>query len=288
MTTNKRKVNVLKGRKGFQETEKAAPSSDANLGDTNTIERDPCEAFPQDQDFFEYQCVYRNALRVEFPDLDADLIDDQLMSNAYGNYYHAVNQLAREGKSITQTMLADLNEPNRRYIEHHYGELVESNEPPASFADMDATNPNIVHDLQARIDKLGLIREYDIAKVGKVHSGELTERQHLHLTTALTPAVTEFSKRLRIADRKAREGNADDFTRLIQAREDMKSFCEQYDEHSKTFDFNSVEVENRRLYYPLFLQKTAFDVGVEDAGEFVGSIDQTAASIRARRAARKA
>ena len=138
---NGRELNVKKGEKGFQETERSAPSSDANLGDTSIFERDQNEAFPEDQDLFEYQSAYRNALRVEFPDEDADLIDDQVMSNAYGNYYRAVNQLAREGQPITQTMLADLNEPNRRYLEQNYGELIES----TSSAHVDNMDASVKH-----------------------------------------------------------------------------------------------------------------------------------------------
>jgi hypothetical protein len=294
--TNKSTVNVVKGKQGFQETQKDE-AADANLADVSAdTYESPRFAYPERQTLEQYRIAHAASMLEDYPELLESDISKITEDTTYVAYFNAVNQRARDDMPLSEDMLKDLNEPNRRYIEQNYGHLIEPDEddlPPwiltgavPGYGGKDENDPNVVHDLRTEIDAMGLTREFDIAKVGDVYFGRITERQHSALYAAVTPGAQRFDLLHQPASMKARiDGDTGPYTDLMQTRENMKAFCDMYDKHADEVEYDE-ETDNRRLYYPLFIARTGTDIGLNDGGAYFDGIEKAVADMKSRRAAR--
>jgi type I restriction enzyme, R subunit len=108
-----------------------------------------------------------------------------------------------------------------------------------------ATDPNLVHDIAAKLDAAGI---YDEADVDTVADTWVKGKGNQALDSAFAPAVTRFHSRRAtaiVADDKAELDALDIFVK------DLGSFVRVYDFMSQIIDYSSPALEKRSIFYRL-------------------------------------
>jgi type I restriction enzyme, R subunit len=122
-------------------------------------------------------------------------------------------------------------------------EILESFKPYYEGATMVATtDPNLVHQIAAKLDQAGL---YDLADV-EAAAKAFREGSNGKLSGAVSPAWHAFN------DAKAKAKKADDkeeLDRLTLFRTDLDAYVRAYEFLSQIFDFENPELEKRNIFY---------------------------------------
>ncbi|WP_091723685.1 type I restriction enzyme subunit R domain-containing protein [Pseudarthrobacter equi] len=107
------------------------------------------------------------------------------------------------------------------------------------------TDPDIVHDLQAKLDSAGI---YEISEVEATAAAWVGKTTHEKLKGFVAPAQSRF----RVRYQKAREdGDKTAQDALDLFRKDLGSFIRAYDFLSQIIDYQDTDLEKRSIFYKL-------------------------------------
>lgn len=125
-------------------------------------------------------------------------------------------------------------------------EIRTSFEPYFTDASLESvTNPNIVHDISAKLDQAAIFTE------GQVHAcaeAWLTRAGNSALSAAVKPAQVEFDKRYRDA---VKRDDASEVEALEVFRKDVSSFVRLYDFMSQVVNYGDPDLEGRSIFLRL-------------------------------------
>ncbi len=131
----------------------------------------------------------------------------------------------------------------------------------------DATDPNRVFDLRAKLDAAG---HYDDFEVERVVAAELNpQARQSDLVKALEPVVDRLMKRFKAAqaalhaaneqsDAKARQEAKAELDALVLFKADMGTYLRLYTFLSQIFDYGNTSIEKRALFYKRLLPLLEF------------------------------
>ena len=104
------------------------------------------------------------------------------------------------------------------------------------------TDPNVIHDIQSKIDHAGIYSEEDIDSVVQA---SLVEKSNSRLSAALAPVKERFWHAY-----KSAENNQDfeEIDRLMQFRSNVSKFSEAYDFLSQLYNYENSELEKRSIF----------------------------------------
>jgi type I restriction enzyme, R subunit len=158
----------------------------------------------------------------------------------------AVQTLSRLNRTVPgkQTFILDfVNEPD---------EILESFKPYYREASMsEVTDPNIVHDLQTKLDAGDVYTEADVDRLAKAW---FTQQGHNAIAAAMQPAKSRFNHRYDAAQ------HADDsktVAELDMFRKNLTSFVNAYDFLSQIINYADTALEKRSIFYRLLARKIA-------------------------------
>ncbi len=110
------------------------------------------------------------------------------------------------------------------------------------------TNPDIVHDLQAKLDGAGIYDQSDVERAVQVWIGKAS---HEELTASVAPARSVFRTRYRAAV-EAKDTSAKDDLEMF--RKDLGTFIRAYDFLSQIIDYQDTDLEKRSIFYRLLIR----------------------------------
>ncbi|MDY7544617.1 hypothetical protein [Cryobacterium sp. 5B3] len=105
------------------------------------------------------------------------------------------------------------------------------------------SDPNIVHDIKAKLDSLHIYEEYEVDAAAAV---EVFKKGNNALTAAVAPGKERFNKRYNAA---LLEGDGVELDRLDLFRGDLTAFINAYDFLSQIINYEDTSVEKHALYY---------------------------------------
>ncbi|TQJ33050.1 type I restriction endonuclease subunit R [Arthrobacter sp. SLBN-122] len=107
------------------------------------------------------------------------------------------------------------------------------------------TDPDIVHDLQAKLDKTGIYEESEVEQTAAAWVGKVS---HELLRATVEPARSRFKVRYQ----QARDANdTAGMDALDIFRKDLGSFIRAYDFLSQIIDYQDTDLEKRSIFYKL-------------------------------------
>ncbi|MDQ0000464.1 type I restriction enzyme R subunit [Pseudarthrobacter sulfonivorans] len=107
------------------------------------------------------------------------------------------------------------------------------------------TDPDIVHDLQSKLDNAGI---YEVSEVENTAAAWVGKSSHEALKGFVAPAQSRFRVRYRKA-REEKDKTAQDALDLF--RKDLGSFIRAYDFLSQIIDYQDTALEKRSIFYKL-------------------------------------
>lgn len=107
------------------------------------------------------------------------------------------------------------------------------------------TDPDIVHDLQTKLDNSGI---YEISEVEQTAAAWVGKSSHEELKGLVTPAKSRFQVRYQKA-REEGDKTAQDTLDLF--RKDLGSFIRAYDFLSQIIDYQDTDLEKRSIFYKM-------------------------------------
>jgi type I restriction enzyme R subunit len=152
----------------------------------------------------------------------------------------AVQTLSRLNRTCTgktQTFVLDfVNKPD---------EILAAFAPYYRTAELaDVSDPNILHELQTKLDGERLYTEAEIGAFCTAYfDPQGTQKQ---LQARIAPAVDRFRVRLRAAEERGDKGELD---ALGIFRKDLGSFVRAYEFLAQIFDYGDTELEQRNVFY---------------------------------------
>lgn len=142
-------------------------------------------------------------------------------------------------KTAAMTQVVDfVNEPE---------EIRKSFEPYFADAFLEtATDPNLVHDLAAKLDTAGI---YTQAEIDQCAEAVVTGRGHHALAAAVDPGKKRFAERYQAAlIHNGGEGDKAALAELDMFRKDVGSFVRLYDFMSQIIDYGDPALEKKQIY----------------------------------------
>jgi type I restriction enzyme R subunit len=112
----------------------------------------------------------------------------------------------------------------------------------------DITDPNIVHDMQAKLAHAGI---YDTSDVDRVASAALAVKGNNALSAALSPAQDRFWKKLIAA--QTEKDRAEEDT-LLDFRKTVESFIKAYSFLSQLYNYGDTELEKTFIFLKLLIR----------------------------------
>jgi type I restriction enzyme R subunit len=110
------------------------------------------------------------------------------------------------------------------------------------------TDPDIVHDLQTKLDGAGI---YDSSDVDRAVAAWVGKGSHEELNASVAPARSVFRTRYRTAVEAGDKGAQD---QLDMFRKDLGSFIRAYDFLSQIIDYQDTDLEKRSIFYKLLIR----------------------------------
>lgn len=107
------------------------------------------------------------------------------------------------------------------------------------------TNPNIVHDISAKLDQAGIFTD---AQVQACAAAWLARAGNNALSAAIKPAQAEFTKRYQDA---VKRDDTSELEALEMFRKDVSSFVRLYDFMSQVVDYGDADLEGRSIFLRL-------------------------------------
>jgi type I restriction enzyme R subunit len=150
----------------------------------------------------------------------------------------------------------------------------------------DVTDPNIVLDLKAKLDALGLYDENEIDRVVNVVM-DLNARQKQY-EAAITPVADRLLKQFTAAktaraealDDKAAKAAKDEMDTLILFKADMQTYLRIYTFLSQIIDYGNTDFEKRSIFYRALVRLLKF--GREREGVDLSEVKLTHHHVRNR------
>lgn len=105
------------------------------------------------------------------------------------------------------------------------------------------SDPNIVHDIKAKLDSLHIYEEYEVDAAASV---QVFKKGNNALTAAVAPGKERFNKRY---DAALLEGDGLEIDRLDLFRGDLTAFINAYDFLSQIINYEDTSVEKHAIYY---------------------------------------
>ena len=153
----------------------------------------------------------------------------------------------------------------------------------------DVTDPNIVLDLKAKLDALGLYDENEIDRVVNVVM-DLNARQKQYeaaitpvadrLLKQFTAAKTARAEALAAKDDKAAQAAKDEMDTLILFKADMQTYLRVYTFLSQIIDYGNTDFEKRSIFYRALVRLLKF--GREREGVDLSEVKLTHHHVRNR------
>ncbi|WP_026544121.1 type I restriction endonuclease [Arthrobacter sp. 35/47] len=110
------------------------------------------------------------------------------------------------------------------------------------------TDPDIVHDLQTKLDGTGI---YDSSDVERAVAAWVGKVSHEELNASVAPARSVFRKRYQAAVEAGDKAVQD---ALDMFRKDLGSFIRAYDFLSQIIDYQDTDLEKRSIFYRLLIR----------------------------------
>jgi type I restriction enzyme R subunit len=110
------------------------------------------------------------------------------------------------------------------------------------------TDPDIVHDLQTKLDNAGI---YEISEVESTAAAWVGKTSHEELKSFVAPAKSRFKARYQKA-RDDGDKTAQDALDLF--RKDLGSFIRAYDFLSQIIDYQDTDLEKRSIFYKMLVR----------------------------------
>lgn len=130
------------------------------------------------------------------------------------------------------------------------------------------TDPNIVHDMQAKLEHAGI---YDNGDVERVVSAALAGKGNNALSAALAPVVDTFTKRLQAAQENKDRTSEDS---LLDFRKTVESFIKAYSFLSQLYNYGDTDIEKTFIFLKLLIRLIRGGADIE-------SIDLTQVELKA-------
>lgn len=153
----------------------------------------------------------------------------------------------------------------------------------------DVTDPNIVLDLKAKLDALGLYDENEIDRVVNVVM-DLSAKQKQYeaaitpvadrLLKQFTAAKTARAEALAAKDDKAAQAAKDEMDTLILFKADMQTYLRVYTFLSQVIDYGNTDFEKRSIFYRALVRLLKF--GREREGVDISEVKLTHHHVRNR------
>ena len=172
------------------------------------------------------------------PLLSAMYVDKKLSGVTAVQTLSRLNRTA-PGKELTY-VLDFVNDPD---------EILEAFLPYFRDAQLSSiTDPNIVHDMQAKLEHAGI---YDSGDVERVVSVALAGKGNNALSAALAPAVDRFSKQLQAAQAIKDKAAEDE---LLVFRKTVESFIKAYSFLSQLYNYGDTDIEKTYIFLKLLIR----------------------------------
>lgn len=127
------------------------------------------------------------------------------------------------------------------------------------------TDPNLVHDIAAKLDTAAIYTPAEIDQCAKAFVTG-TSTTHGALTAAVDPGKKRFADRYHAAlVHNGGEGDKAALTELDMFRKDVGSYVRLYDFMSQIIDYGDPELEKKQIYLRL-LDVPGHDVGSRRVG----------------------
>ena len=151
----------------------------------------------------------------------------------------------------------------------------------------DVTDPNLVYDLRAKLDGLGLYDNFEVDRVVAVEMNPKAKQGDL--IAALEPVVDRLLTRYKDAKQrwqnaiasentKAAQGASDEMNTLVLFKKDMGAYQRLYSFLSQIFDYGSTEIEKRFIFFSRLMPLLEF--GREREGIDLSKVVLTHHSIK--------
>lgn len=172
------------------------------------------------------------------PLLSAMYVDKKLSGVTAVQTLSRLNRTA-PGKDTTY-VLDFVNEPE---------EILESFLPYFRDAQLSGiTDPNIVHDMQAKLEHAGI---YDNGDVERVVTTALAGKANNALSAALAPVVDRFTKKLQAAQTEKDRASEDS---LLDFRKTVESFIKAYSFLSQLYNYGDTDIEKTFIFLKLLIR----------------------------------
>lgn len=199
------------------------------------------EAFKSDE--FQVMLV-ANKFQTGFdqPLLVAMYVDKKLSGVSAVQTLSRLNRTAT-GKDATY-VLDFVNDPN---------DILESFKPYFRDAQLsDVTDPNIIHDIQTKLDHAGIYDQHHVERAAKVFIEGQGRRGNNELSAALAEPKDRFWKKL---DEAREEKNNLEIDRLYDFRKTVDSFVKAYGFLSQLYNYGDTDLEKHYLFLKFFAKE---------------------------------
>ncbi|PZS31231.1 MAG: restriction endonuclease subunit R [Pseudonocardiales bacterium] len=177
------------------------------------------------------------------PLLVAMYVDKQLSGVTAVQTLSRLNRTYAKGGKDTTFVLDFVNDPD---------EILEAFKPYYRKAHLDTgSDPNLIHDLQAKLDSEGIYTEAD---VDKLVDAWLKKKGNSALASAIDAAKSRFRGRYVKAQQT---NNKTEISTLDMFRKDVGTFIRLYDFMSQILDYGDTDLEKRAIFLRLLERQIA-------------------------------
>ncbi len=110
----------------------------------------------------------------------------------------------------------------------------------------DVTDPNLIHDLQTKLDAVGIYTDVEVR--GFVEAYINPKARQADIQAKIAPAVQRFRNRM-VEAKKDAKNNKKEIDRLELFRKDIGSFVRAYDFLSQIVDYGDTDLERRSIFF---------------------------------------